>query len=454
MTKKRDILGNLCWLGLEAPRYTSYPSAHHFSSTINETTYRGWLSELKPDATISIYVHIPFCRELCWFCGCHTKMTRHYEPVGKYVRVLLDEIALVKQALGGKGRLADIHFGGGSPSLLEPNDLQDILSALASAFTVQPGGELAIELDPRTTTPANIALYAELGFNRVSIGVQDFDPEVQRAVNRIQPYPMVAAVIQQLRKAGLNRINCDLMYGLPHQTPARFRATLEKTVALNPSRIALFSYAHVPHMKKHQQLIDAAALPSDADKLALFALASDVLLANGYTPIGIDHFARPDDTLTLAMRNRALKRNFQGYVSDAADALIGVGSSAISRLPQGYAQNNSGALDYRNMITDGRLPIARGYGLTDEDHLRKQVIDALMCYLSIDLAAIRQQHRLPDNYFDQEINILKQPEYRGIAACDKDSVHLTTPHRMAARVVAAVFDQYRTVAAGRYSRVA
>lgn len=444
----------LNWLGLEAPRYTSYPSAHHFSPQINESTYRAWLSELKPGNTISVYVHIPFCRELCWFCGCHTKMTHRYEPVAKYVRVLLDEIALIKRFAGGKGKLVNIHFGGGSPSLLEASELMPILYAIANAFDMKPGGEMAIELDPRTTTLENIKLYAALGFNRVSIGIQDFDAKVQQAINRVQPYPLVASVMRGLRDAGLERINCDLIYGLPHQTPDSFRATLEKTIELTPSRIALFSYAHVPHMKKHQRLIDASWLPSDMEKLELYGMARELLEAAGYVIIGIDHFARADDALAIAMRKRTLTRNFQGYVTDATDVLIGVGSSAISQFPQGYAQNSAHAVDYRNLIASGKLPIIRGWEMSEEDRLRKQLVDELMCFMSLDLAEIRKQYRLEENYFEREITELQKPEYRGVAESQHQGIRVTTPHRMAARAVAAVFDQYRNIAAGRYSKVA
>jgi oxygen-independent coproporphyrinogen-3 oxidase len=442
------------WLGMEAPRYTSYPSAHHFSAAVDNHTYRQWLGDMRADASISAYVHIPFCRELCWFCGCHTKMTRRYEPIAKYVRVLLREIETLKRAADGKGKLVNIHFGGGSPSLLEPGDLISILYALASAFEMKPPGELAIELDPRTTTQKNIDLYANLGVNRVSIGIQDFDPKVQLAINRVQPYAMVATVMAQLREAGLNQINADLIYGLPHQTLESFRDTLEKTIALDPARIALFSYAHVPKMKKHQRLIDISWLPSEAQKLDLFSLANEMFKAAGYVPIGIDHFAKADDSLAIAAGNHTLARNFQGYVDRTTDVLIGVGSSSISQFPQGYAQNSAHAVDYRAMVEGGELPIVRGWAFRDDDLIRKQVIDELMCFLSVDLAALRCAHTLGEHYFAAELQELTKPEYRDIVACDGGHVRITTPHRMAARVVASVFDHYRGVAEGRYSKVA
>ena len=441
------------WLGAEAPRYTSYPSAHHFSAQTTEATYRRWLSGIKQNDTVSLYVHIPFCREMCWFCGCHTKATRRYEPVAGYVRTLLAELALLKSALGGRGRLVNIHFGGGSPSLLAPDDLTSILDSVASTFATRTPGECAIELDPRTATPKNIAYYAELGFNRVSIGIQDFDPEVQHAINRIQSYAMVSSVMQRIGKAGIHDINCDLVYGLPHQTRERFRDTLEKTLALAPSRIALFSYAHMPQLKKHQQLINEAWLPSETDKLALYSLAHGMLTANGYVAIGIDHFARADDALAKAARRHTLKRNFQGYVTDATDVLIGIGSSAISQLPQGYAQNSAKTSDYMAMVGAGKLPTTRGWTMTDDDRLRKAIIDELMCYLRADITKIATRFGAHPSYLRDALDALGALEAMGIVRVNGDVVEVVGPYRMAARVVAAAFDPYRA-AAGRYSKVA
>lgn len=442
------------WAQLEAPRYTSYPSAHHFAPTIKGEIYGQWLYGLAPQIPLSVYVHIPFCRELCWFCGCHTKMTRRYEPIAQYVRTLLQEIALLKPRLGSKKRLVNIHFGGGSPSLLRPNDLISLLYALTDAFGAHPQGEMAIELDPRTTTPEKIEFYAKLGFNRVSIGIQDFDPKVQQAVNRIQSYELVASVMKKLRQEGIDRINCDLIYGLPHQTQESFQATLAQLVTLDPPRIALFSYAHVPHVKKHQRLIDVSTLPADREKLELYKLAREELEKHGYVTIGIDHFAKPNDELAIATRQRRLKRNFQGYTADDSKAVIGIGSSAISQFPQGYAQNSANGLQYRTMIEAGQLPIIRGWSFNEEDTVRKEIIDALMCSMEVDLAAIVHQYRLPEDHFAPELAELAKPEYDDIVLLESGQIKVITPYRMAARAVALAFDRYRSVAAGRYSKVA
>jgi oxygen-independent coproporphyrinogen-3 oxidase len=443
----------MTWLGREAPRYTSYPAANHFTSRVGEADERQWLAAIGDGTTVSLYIHIPFCKELCWFCGCHTKATRRYGPLAKYVRVLLREIETLKRHIARPGKLVNIHFGGGSPSLLEAADMRAILEAIYAVFGEGPTGELAIELDPRTTTPENIALYGELGFNRVSIGIQDFDPLVQQAINRVQPYEMVASVMDQLRQSGIHHINGDLIYGLPHQNAERFRRTLEKTIALNPTRIALFSYAHLPQLKKHQRLIEMAALPSEMDKLALYIMACDLLAASGYVVIGIDHFAKADDPLAITFKNHGMRRNFQGYVTDTTDVLIGVGCSAISQFPEGYVQNSADAADYRERVEKNTLPAIRGWEFEGDDLARKQLIDDLMCFMSADLGGICRKFHLDEDYFRPELKTLKDRHYEGIVALGEGRISVTTPYRMAARAVAAVFDRYRSLAAARYSKV-
>ncbi|MBN8530320.1 MAG: oxygen-independent coproporphyrinogen III oxidase [Alphaproteobacteria bacterium] len=446
----------LDWWNLEAPRYTSYPSAHHFSPAMDGNWHAERLAAMTEATHVSAYIHIPFCKELCWFCGCHTKMTKRYEPIARYVRVLVKELEIIRGFTGGRGKLNGIHFGGGSPSLLERSDLLAILYALASAFTHDPSGEFAMELDPRTTTAENIKLYAELGCNRVSIGIQDFNDEVQRAINRLQPFAMVASVMDTIRRAGIKGINCDLIYGLPHQTRERFLRTLEMTVALAPSRIALFSYAHMPHLKKHQRLIEASWLPSEREKVELYALAGEFLASAGYVAVGIDHFARPSDTLAAAASSGTLRRNFQGYVTDDTEVLVGVGSSAISQFPGGYIQNSANTPDYSARVERGILPSVRGWRHGGDDQARKHIIDELMCFMKADVEKACRAFALPKDYFADEILEIRELERRhGIIACeDGRNVVVTSPHRMAARIAASVFDRYRHAAAGKYSRVA
>jgi len=441
------------WLGLQAPRYTSYPSAQHFHSGVNADQHSAWLASIEKDQTISAYVHIPFCRELCWFCGCHTKMTYRDEPIEKYVRVLLDEIALIGQRAARKGKLKQIHFGGGSPSLLNESQLMSILYALASAFEFAPPGELAIELDPRTTSEEKIAFYGSLGFTRVSMGIQDFDPKVQKAVNRIQSFEMVAGLMEYLHDAGIHQINTDLIYGLPYQTIASFELTLKQTLSLAPSRIALFSYAHVPHMKKHQRLIDEHALPDDRTKLMLYRMATEFLLANGYVAIGIDHFAREDDSLAVAANSHRMRRNFQGYVTDTTDILLGFGTSAISQFPGGYTQNYSATHEYSKRIEARQLATCRGWKTSAQDSFRKEIIDTLMCYMEADIGQIAARHGHDANICEREMKLLQDSAYADIARTQGHFVQIATPYRMASRAVAAVFDQYQLPEAARYSRV-
>lgn len=441
------------WLGMEAPRYTSYPSAHHFHGAVNAAQHADWLVSLGSAQSVSAYFHVPFCRELCWFCGCHTKMTHKDEPIEKYVRVMLEEITLIHQRVVGNGVLKQIHFGGGSPSLLSPAQLGTLLNALHTAFTSRQIEEQAIELDPRTTTQENIEVYGQLGFTRVSIGVQDFDARVQQAVNRIQPYEMVARVVEEVHAAGIHHINTDLIYGLPFQTRGSFEETLRKTVALQPSRIALFSYAHVPHVKKHQRLIDEAALPSDVEKLSLYRMATDFLLAQGYVAIGIDHFARADDSLAIAAQDGELRRNFQGYVVDTTDVLLGMGASAISQFPNGYTQNHSAVHEYSQRIQSGNLATLRGWRAAAEDAFRKQIIDEIMCYMTADIGHIAEQYGYDSAICDVELRRLQDTTYAAFVSVQDRVVTVHTPYRMACRAVAAVFDHYQSAPAGRYSKV-
>jgi len=447
---KRD---NMNWLELEAPRYTSYPSAHHFAAQTHEGHYRQWLENIGHHKAVSVYIHIPFCRELCWFCGCHTKITRRYKPIYDYIQAMFQEIKMLQHFIKGKGTLVNIYFGGGSPNLLEDSDLRSILTNVSSIFKIVTLRESSIELDPRTTSPEKIALYSSLGFNRVSIGVQDFDPKVQLAINRFQPYSLVEKVVKNLREAGIDQINCDLIYGLPHQNLENFRHTLEKTISLNPSRIAIFSYAHIPHIKKHQRMIDTTSLPSPIEKLSLYLLAHEFLQDNGYIAIGIDHFAKPSDPLTTAFKNHTLKRNFQGYVSDDTEVLIGMGSSAISHFPEGYVQNSQNMPEYRDLVGNNRLPTIRGWQMSKDDQLQKTVIDELLCFMGVDLEEISQRFAVDPSYFKKELDSLQSLESLGIAKIKGYVVEVVGQYRMTARLVASVFDKYHRTMAGRYSKV-
>ncbi|MFT3998229.1 MAG: oxygen-independent coproporphyrinogen III oxidase, partial [Asticcacaulis sp.] len=360
------------FMGREAPRYTSYPSAHHFGA-VEADTYRGWLSSLNPEQPIALYLHIPFCEQMCHFCGCNTRATLKYAPVEAYVGALVAEIETVGAHLGFRPKVHSVHFGGGSPSMLIPADMGRIFDALHKRFDLLPDAEIAIELDPRRITLHKVHAYRALGFNRVSLGVQDTDPDVQQAINRVQPVEHIRSVMALLRQNGLNHIGIDLVYGLPGQTLQSLQTTLRHVLDLDPDRISAFSYAHVPWVKKHQTLIDTDTLPGMEDKVAMFLSLSSWLTAHGYEAIGIDHFAKPDDALWQAFQDRTMRRNFMGYSTLPNDYLLGLGASSIGELEAGIIQNIPQSTTYQNHIAETGWTTVRGWTYQADDKLRKAV---------------------------------------------------------------------------------
>ena len=437
---------------LRVPRYTSYPTAPHFGPEIDGARYRGWLAALDPGAALSLYVHIPFCDEMCWFCGCYTKIVNRYEPIKSYLSSLHGEIALVAESLPARFILSHLHFGGGSPTMLAPEDWLELIAALRRRFDVAMDAEIAVELDPRDASDNYVAALAAAGVNRASIGVQDFDPDVQHAINRIQPFAVVERVTSWLRRHGIGKVNLDLMYGLPLQTEAKVVAMVDRAVGLGPSRVALFGYAHVPWMKAHQKLIDEALLPGQAERLQQFSAASRRLREHGFRPVGLDHFARPSDDLAAALEAGRLRRNFQGYTVDEAPILIGLGASAIGTLPQGYVQNAAPLADYRRAIDNGQLPTARGLALSPEDRVRRDVIERLMCALSVDLQAVCREHGLTGDPLAAERDSLAGMATDGLVQLEGASIRVTEAGRPFVRLVAAAFDAYLTRGGQRHSR--
>jgi oxygen-independent coproporphyrinogen-3 oxidase len=424
------------------PRYTSYPTAPHFSTLFSSTTYREWLARLDPTEPISLYLHVPFCKQQCWYCGCNMKLAARYSPVATYVRHLVEEIGLIAEALPSRMPVSHLHFGGGTPTVLEPEDLAAVMARLGERFQVLPDAEIAIESDPRTLTDAMIQQIGSLRFNRASFGVQEFDPGVQAAINRIQPPEMVERATRDLRAAGVPNINFDLIYGLPHQTAAALCRTVEQCVAMKPDRIALFGYAHVPWVAKNQRMIQDDALPNAFARAEQARLAAATLVASGYVQIGIDHFALPDDSLAIAAAKGSLHRNFQGYTSDAARTLIGIGATAIGRMPEGYVQNASETGAWSRSVATGKLPVARGHALGGQDCLRARVIERIMCDGSVDLAAAGRGLGFADDWYAEELPELRQMQKDGLLAYADGKVVLAPESIPLARVVAAVFDTY------------
>lgn len=436
---------------INVPRYTSYPTAPHFDAEIDGNCYQNWLTSLPLDLPLSLYFHIPFCDEMCWFCGCYTKIVNRYDPIEAYLTTLRQEIDLVATTLPGHFRVSHLHWGGGSPTMLRPADWERLVVHLRQHFAVAETAELAVELDPRETTEAYVAALAAAGVNRASIGVQDFDPVVQQAINRHQPFEVVERVCGWLRHHGIRHINLDLMYGLPHQTVDRVIGMVDRAASLAPQRIALFGYAHVPWMRTHQKLIDASALPTAEERWCQASAASGRLREHGFVAIGLDHFAHPDDPLVTALAADRLSRNFQGYTTDDAPVLLGLGASAIGALPNGYVQNLSPLKEYRQAVADGRLPISRGRALTDDDRLRRCIIQSLMCTLAVDLEAVQTPAAEPTS-FKAELNRLKPYANDGLVEIDGLRLRVTEIGRPFVRLVAAVFDRYLSPDQVRHSR--
>ncbi|MCP8884461.1 oxygen-independent coproporphyrinogen III oxidase [Devosia sp. XJ19-1] len=372
----RDLIDRY---SLPVPRYTSYPTAPHFHGGIGADTYARWLGSVAAGATMSLYLHIPYCDRLCWFCGCHTKHTLRYEPVAEYLKALHAEIDWVSAKLGGRGRVTAIHLGGGSPTLLTPEDLLALKAKLSTAFSLDANVQISVEIDPNDLDDGRYDAMATFGLTRASIGVQDFDPKVQKAINRIQSLEQTRAVVDAMRQRGIASVNLDLLYGLPFQTEDGLARTIGAALELAPDRVALFGYAHVPWMKPHQKMIPEEALPDRFARFGQAMLAGEMLAQAGLEPIGFDHFARPDDPLAIAAHEGRLRRNFQGYTDDAADVLIGLGASAIGQLPQGYVQNITPTGDYSKTVLAGSGATAKGFALTPADKMRARAIAALLC---------------------------------------------------------------------------
>jgi len=430
------------YLGARVPRYTSYPTAPHFSPEIGADAVSGWLASLAPGSSVSLYLHVPFCQKMCWYCGCNMRLVARYDPVKAYVDRLIAEIHQKADALGHRQTLTHIHWGGGTPTTLSPADFARVDAAIRERFDIAEDAEIAVEIDPRTLDQETVAALAQMGCNRASLGVQEFDLQVQLAINRVQPLETVQTVCGWLRDAGIDALNFDLMYGLPHQTSEMLAETVRRAVELDPARIAVFGYAHVPWMAKNQRKIDENALPSPEMRFDMAEQAGAQLEALGYQAIGIDHFARSDDSLAVAARGGHLRRNFQGYTTDQADALIGLGASAISALPQGYAQNVVQTNDYLRAVDAGALPVAKGLKLSSEDVWRRAIIERLMCDFAVDLEAIALRFGLCQDDFAGDFARLHPLEADGLARLDGAQVYITAEGRALARVVAAAFDVY------------
>ena len=423
----------------QVPRYTSYPSAPHFTGSIDSSAFGRWLEDLASDTKLSLYLHVPYCRQICWYCGCNTHAARRDEPLAEFVETLLREIDLVASATSAHTVTA-IHWGGGTPNVLSPERFDRILRHLAFRFDLSALEEHAIEIDPRHLTTELAREYAQAGVTRASLGVQDLNDHVQRAIGRVQPLEIVRDAVDRLRHAGIAQISMDLMYGLPIQSVRDVCVSAQQAAALSPQRIALFGYAHVPWFKTRQRLIDTNALGGAALRFEQAESAREVLVAAGYVPVGLDHFARPDDALAIAERQGALKRNFQGYVADAHDTILGFGPSAISTLPQGYAQNVSEIRAWKTAIAANRFSCARGHELSEDDRRRGDLIEQIMCGFAADLADYGGL-----DTFARELEALRILADDGLVTIDGSRLAIPDNARPFCRIVAQAFDAYAGV---------
>jgi oxygen-independent coproporphyrinogen-3 oxidase len=435
------------------PRYTSYPTADRFSADFTAADYQAAVSRVAQRAEprgLSLYVHIPFCESLCYYCACNKIITQDREKAVVYLDYLKREIAMQGRLLAGMNQVEQLHFGGGTPTYLSDAQMDELLACLRRWFEFAPDdtGEYSVEVDPRTVDPDRIRTLRRQGFNRISLGVQDFDPDVQQAVNRIQPEEQTVEVIEAARAAGFRSISIDLIYGLPKQSARTMEQTLEKVVAANPDRIAIYNYAHMPHLFKSQKLIVAADLPTPDAKLDMLALCIERLGAAGYVYIGMDHFAKPDDDLAVSQRQGKLQRNFQGYSTHAEADMVALGVSGISAFGGTYSQNDKSIAGYYARLDQGSLPIRRGVALSEDDLLRRTVIGRLMCDFALAFADVP----LPAGadfagYFAQELPQLQRLADDGLLSIDPDGLRVSLKGRLLIRNVCMVFDRY--LGAGR-----
>lgn len=431
------------------PRYTSYPTANHFSATTDNEHYRSWLTDLPQDATLSLYLHIPFCQELCWYCGCSTKAVRRYGPVADYLELLDREMTAVANLVPNQHGVTHIHWGGGSPDILKASDIIRLGTSMRERFNVLAHSEIAVEVDPRLLSAAQADSFITIGVNRVSIGVQDFDPQVQRAIGRLQSFETTRNAIDLFRQRGVDSINIDLVYGLPHQSLDSVARTVEQVLKLAPDRVSVFGYAHLPERLKHQRLIDTAALPGPMQRFEQSRGIATLLTTAGYIQRGLDHFARRDDNLAV----KALARNFQGYTTDQADALLGLGASAISRLPQGYAQNAVPAGEYQRRIESDGLATARGHRVSSDDQIRAFVIERLMCDFEVSWSDLGRRFGVRASAIREEADDIVARDYDGLVDHTGDRFMLTARGRPFVRNICAEFDTYlaREVARRRHA---
>jgi len=437
MLQKYDVSG---------PRYTSYPTADRFVEAFAENEYKQALEQRRVGSMalpLSIYVHIPFCESLCFYCACNKIVTKHHERSTEYLRYLRREIELHVEHIGEGQAISQLHLGGGSPTFFSDDELTELMAMLKDSFELPKGGEYSIEVDPRTVDDKRLKHLASLGFNRLSFGVQDFDPDVQKAVHRIQPAEQVFSLMEAARRLGFDSVNVDLIYGLPMQTSKSFARTIAQVVELKPDRIALYAYAHLPERFKPQRRINAYELPAASAKVSMLSDAISTFMDAGYVYVGMDHFALPDDSLAIAKRQGRLHRNFQGYSTQPDCDLIGLGVSSIGRIGATYSQNAKTLEEYYDYLNQGRFPVVRGLALSRDDLVRRAVIMALMCQGRLQYESIELAHMIDfRSYFATELQAIKELENTGMVELENGAIQVTDTGWFFVRAVAMLFDRY------------
>ena len=433
-------------LDKNGPRYTSYPTADRFVEAFNAETYAQWIAKREIGGIarpLSLYIHIPFCNTLCFYCACNKVITKDKSKAGEYVRYLIKEMAMQAMLLGPDQVIEQLHFGGGTPTFLSDDEIRQVMAAIRQHFKLVEDGEYSIEIDPRKVSDETVALLGEVGFNRISIGVQDFDAEVQRAVNRIQSEEETLRVIHAARANGFKSVSIDLIYGLPKQTLKGFGVTLDKVIAANPDRLSIYNYAHMPTIFKPQRRIHEEDLPAPQVKLEILDMAVNKLTKAGYVYIGMDHFAKPEDELAVAQRQGRLHRNFQGYSTHSDCDLVALGVSAIGKIGPTYSQNYRELEDYYAALDRDVLPIMRGMELNADDLVRRAIIQALMCHFELAKKSFNSAYLIDfDRYFATELKELREYEREGLLEISPQSIRVTPKGRMLIRNICMVFDKY------------
>ncbi len=426
------------------PRYTSYPPATEFTEEVGEEEYIEKLRESNSRKTpLSLYFHIPFCEQRCLYCGCNVIISHRKGIEEPYLQRVYKEMERISRYIDRDRKVIQLHWGGGTPNYLEPDQIREFFDQIRKFFPIDEGAEISVELDPRYLTDEQIKAIKEVGFNRVSIGVQDLDEKVQRAVNRIQPYEHIKRTMEKLREAGFSSINIDLIYGLPYQTRESFARTVEKVIELGPDRIAAYSFAYIPQIKPHQQLLPKEALPSPEEKLRILETIIEGFQEAGYVYIGMDHFAKPQDELAVAQREGKLWRNFQGYTTKKGVELLGFGATSIGMLYDSYFQNYKTLREYNLAVDEGRIPIYRGYLMNEDDFVRREVIMDIMCNLGVEFGKIERMFGINfKDYFSRELEELREMEEDGLIRIEEDRIRILPVGRLLIRNVAMVFDAH------------